>query len=390
VRTGVTTARSFRRSDPRGRRPVSIRPTASVRFRTMGQFFYRVEHGDAKLLGRCRGNAFDAAIVQARYIAPDPDGKLKEPDELRNALRACGAPWLIDLGTPQLCDGNILLVEGMARLRASSVGRSSPLPLDPAKLENADARDSFVDACAAFQVGAPILAAPYLEFTGADDPRLETNLAMLRRIVGAAGDRPSVGFVQVTLEGLNHGLPARIAHYYAATGVRTIFLRVRNFRAESATVKQARAYESTLDAYASQGIGIVADQVGRFGGFAVGCGAVGFSGGAQHFRSVPRRAVSPRGGGGGPKLPVEIPHRWLAVPRDLAPRSIDCPVAECAVAAGDRSLDAFREHDLHFQRFLAAQLGPDVLKLAEDLRQSGQPHVRAWADLLERRQRRSA
>jgi hypothetical protein len=356
----------------------------------VAQFFYRVEHGDAKLLRECRRDAFDAAIVQARYIAPDPDRKLKEPDELRDALNACGAPWLIDLGTPQLCDADILLVDGFSRLRTSQLGRSLPLPLDPAQLENEDARDSFVDACAAFQVGAPILAAPYLEFAADHDPRLETNLAMLRRIVGAAGDRRSVGFVQVTLESLNRGLPARIADRYAATGVRTIFLRVRNFRAELATVKQALAYETTLDAYGAQGVGVVADQVGRFGGFAVGCGAVGFSGGAQHFRSVPRRAVSRGGGGGGPKLPVELPHRWRAVPRDLAPEAIDCPVAECAVAAGNRSLDALREHDLHFQRYLAAELGPDVLRLAEDLRQSGQPHVSAWADLLERRQRLSA
>jgi hypothetical protein len=356
----------------------------------VAQFYYRVGFGEAKLVRDCRRDAFDAAVVLARYIAPDPEGKHPEPADLLDALQASGAPWLIDLCTPQLCEANVLLAEGFARLKASALGRLLPLPLDPARLEDDDTRDAFVDACATFQVDAPIISAPYLEFGSEDDPRLAANLAMLRRIVGAAGQRLAVGFVQVTLDSLNRGLAGRVARRYAETGVTVVFLRVRNLRAESATHKHVRAYQTTVDAFGTAKVGVVADQVGRFGAVAVGCGAVGFSGGTQHFRSVPRQLVPLGGGGGGPKLPVEMPRRWLTVPRDLLPKAFECPVADCAVAGGDRSLDALREHDLHYQRYLAAELGPDLPALIADLRQSGQAQALAWADELERLARRSA
>lgn len=356
----------------------------------MAQFFYRVEFGESKLVRDCRRDAFDAAVVQARYVTPDPDRRRSDPDELRAALAACGAPWLIDLGTPQLCDSNVRRVDGCARLRATSFAQLLPLPLDPARLVDADARAAFVDACVAFQTGAPILSAPYLEFDAEDDPRLETNLQMVRRVVGAAGSRLAIGFVQITLDSLKRGLPARVAHRYGNIGARILFLRVRNLKAEAATGEQAAAYQAALEAFSAAGVAIVADQVGRFGAFAVGCGAIGFSGGTQHFRSVPRKAISLGGGGGGPKLMVDIPRKWCAVPRDLAPAEIDCPVPDCPVAAGDRSLDALREHDLHYQRYLAAELAPNLPALLEDLRESGEAQALAWAALLEQRQRRTA
>lgn len=356
----------------------------------MPQFYFRPGFKESQLIRDCRRDAFDAAIVSARYIAPDPDNEQPEPGELVEALKACGAPWLVDLWTPQLCDDKITRVDGCARLRATSFGRLFPLPLDPARLENEDARNAFVDAAVAFQIGAPIVSAPYLEFESEDDPRLETNLAMLRRVVGAAGDRLAVGFVQVTLQSLNRGLPAPVAHRYAETGVTTLFLRVRNLKAEAASAKHLLKYSAAVDAFATHEIGIVADQVGRFGAAAVGCGAVGFSGGTQHFRSLPRRAVSLGGGGGGSKLPVEFAGRWTAPPRDQLPAEFDCPVADCVVRAGDRSNAALREHNLHYLRYLAAELGADAAALINDLRGSGQAQAVGWAEVLERRLRLSA
>jgi hypothetical protein len=353
------------------------------------QFFYRVAIHEAKTVRDCRHDAFDAAIIKASYIAPHEAGKRSEPVELRDALMSCGAPWLVDLCTPQLGEAEVLLDPGFSRLRESALGRVLPLPLDASRLENEEARDAFVEACAAFQAGAPIISAPYLELRADDDPRLEANLAMLRRIVGAAGDRLAVGFLQINLDGLNRGVAVRAARRYAETGVRLLFLRVRSFKAEEATEKHVLAYQAAVEAFAGCGIDVVADQVGRFGAVAVGLGAVGFSGGTQFFRSVPRKLVSTGGGGGGEKLPVEMPHQWRALPRDRAPQQFECPLADCAVAAGDRSLEAIREHDLHYQRYLAG-LAADLPALIDDLRRSGRAEAAIWATVLARRLRRSA
>ena len=134
-------------------------------------------------------------------------------------------------------------------------------------------------------------------------------------------------------------------------------------------------------------VGVVCDPAGRHGDAAVAAGATGFSAGSQFFRSVPRRIVSAGGGGGGPKLGVELPG-YTAVTRD-ALTAVDCPVPHCAAAAGDDSVAALKEHNLHYLRHLAANAS-DVGAVIQALRASAQPTALVWAEALERRQRESA
>lgn len=357
----------------------------------MGHFYFRPEDDQWRLVRACPREAFDAAVVQARYIAPYPEGHARhgsEPRELADALGTSGVPWVIDLGTPCLCDKKIVDADGWARLRETDFARLFPLPLDWAVLEDPDARNAFVDAALAFQHEVPMLSAPYLEVGGASDPRHQLNIAMLRRVVGAAGERLAVGFVQMTLESLRRGLPAALARDYAKTGVKRIFLRVRNLSTESASAAQFRSYADGIGAFVAQKIEVVADQVGRLGPPAVAAGACGFSAGAQFFRTVPSQGVTLGGGGGGSKLPVELPGCWVAVPRDQVPAFL-CPVSGCRVVAGDVSSNALREHNLHYLRHLAL-VADKPAALVTLLRGSGQPDAVAWADELKRRLRKSA
>lgn len=357
----------------------------------MPQFYFRPGHAESQLIRDCAADAFDAAIVLARYIASDPEADPNDSGthDLVNALSERGDPWIVDLATPQLCDDKINDAEGCARLRATDFARVLPLPLDPARLEDEETRNAFVDACVAFQQGAPMLSPPYLEVESERDPRLATNVAMMRRVVGAAtGKRLVAGFVQLTLESLKRINAAALTARYAETGVTLVFLRVRNLRAEEATASQLRSYLDVVDAFKSEGIGVVADQAGRLGPPVVAGGAVGFSAGSQFFRGVPRRVVSLGGGGGGTKLPVEIPGRWAATPRDQLPQEFDCPVPGCR-AKNDRSTSALREHNLHYLRYLG-QLAVDPSALVADLRASGEADALAWAQVLASRFRLSA
>lgn len=357
----------------------------------MGQFYFRPEDDQWPLIRACRANAFDQAIVQARYLAPYPekDGRHgHDPRELAHALREHGGPWLVDLGTPALRHRDITRADSCARLRETEFAQLLELPLEPDSLGDAGARDAFVDATLEFQVDSPLRSAPYFEFADEDDPWLAINLAMLSRVVGAAGPA-AVGFVQVTLDGFNRGLPARVAGRYAETGVSLLLLRVRNLPAETATGRQFRAYLDAIAAHVVYEIEIVADQVGRLGPPAVAGGAGGFSGGAHFFRSVPGQVVTLGGGGGGTKLPVELPGRWAAASRDALPADVSCPVPSCLVAAGSRKANDLREHTLHYLRYLA-DLAADASEIIRSLKASGQPEAVAWAAELERRARLSA
>ena len=356
----------------------------------MAEFYFRPAHNEAQLIRGCAPNAFDGAIVPASYLVGDPDDEGREGDPwgLAAALKARGVPWVVDLGTPQLGHDKVGTAESCRRLRATEFARVLPLPLDTKRLEDENARNAFVDAALAFQAGVPMLAAPYLEIDVDGDPCAHINSVMLRRVVGAAGDRLAVGFVQLTLRALNAGVAVRIAQRYAETKVTRVFLRVRNLRLESATTTQLGNYLAAVDAFRGANIGVVCDPAGRFGGAAVAAGAVGFSAGSQFFRSVPRRVVAAGGGGGGPKLAVELSD-YTALPRDLLAGRLDCPVAGCAVAAGDLSLGALKEHNLHYMRHLGEN-ARDLGAVIAELRASAQPAALAWADVLERRQRKSA
>lgn len=357
----------------------------------MGQFYFRPEDDQWSLIRACGSDAFDRAIVQARYLAPYPesDGRHgQDPRELARALREHGAPWLIDLGTPALCHRDIVRADSWARLRETEFAKLLDLPLGIAALEDQGALDAFVDATLQFQVDAPLRSAPYFEFAHEDDPLLAINLAMLSRVVGAAGPM-AVGVIQITLDNLNRGLPARVAARYADIGVEVVLLRVRNLAAEAASQRQLGAYLDAIVACVAREIDVVADQVGRLGPPAVAGGAAGFSGGAHFFRTVPGQVVTLGGGGGGTKLPVELPGRWTAATRDVLPNDFSCPVPDCRVAAGSRKPNDLREHTLHYLRYLAG-LAADATEIVRSLKASGQTEALAWAAELERRARLSA
>src|SRR5438046_1385041 len=115
----------------------------------VGQFYFRPEDDQWGLIRACSAEAFDRAIVQARYLASYPESHSRhgqDARELAHALREHGAPWLIDLGTPALCHRDVDRADSCARLREADFAKLLELPLDPGALADPGARDAFVDA----------------------------------------------------------------------------------------------------------------------------------------------------------------------------------------------------------------------------------------------------
>jgi hypothetical protein len=341
-----------------------------------------------------RAHCYDRAIIQSRYLSPDPEAT--EPpsapaDALALAVVAAGTGLTIDPGTPMLTSRGVTSYRSARRVRAVGAASAVQLPLTLAQLSDSSTREEFVDATMQDQRLADVIAAPYLEEGGRQaDLKHALNLEMLRRVVRSTDGRPPVAFVVVTTSSLLQGVVAARAAAYAATGVRTVFLRVRG-SGEGADQHEAIEWMAAIDAFARVGVDVIADCVGRMGPVLMHVGAAGFSTGTDHFRTAAKPLLAKGGGGGGSPITIELPAGLAEVERDDVQGVAPCPVAGCLVGRGTPSLDDLREHRLHTWDRLVDQLSAlPSIDVVRRLRASGQPQASLWADALEERARRAA
>jgi hypothetical protein len=56
---------------------------------TVGQLYFRPEDDQSPLIRTCRADAFDRAIVPARYLAPFPEGDRREGQDPASSHAPC-------------------------------------------------------------------------------------------------------------------------------------------------------------------------------------------------------------------------------------------------------------------------------------------------------------
>lgn len=372
----------------------SDRPFIISRVSVRGQFYVRLEH-DQWTFARERAAAYDGAIVPARYGAPYPPGHPsfgQDPSRLASAVVGVRKALVIEPDTPALCSRGVVRYPSATRLRATAAATAVELPLTVDQLKDSVRRDAFVDASMQDQRLARAVAGPHLEFRSATDARLELNLVMLRRTVASAGTQVPIAFIQVTRTRLLGGVVAEVAPQYAATGIRRVFLRVREV-GEDMSASEFEAYLEVIDAFVDCGVDLVADCVGRVGPLLVHEGALGFSSGGMFHRRVAKPLLASGGGNGGAAVSIESPHGWSEIARDSeeAASVASCPVAGCRLVAPDVTLDDIREHRLHtLRRRGLLAVDQDTAELIRELRATGQSQARELADVLAVRHRRAA
>jgi hypothetical protein len=359
-----------------------------------GRFYLRCESDEWDFIEDLqRPLPFDAAVISDRYLAnyPKDHARSGEPrDRLVSALERKSVRWSVDPDTARLEQKGSGHRQS-PRAANRPLAQALPLPLGAQRLAGQDAIDALVEAGALHQLGSRAFAAPYLEVSTLEDPRLAVNLRLLSRSRELAGDRALIAYLQIMRRNLLDGTAGAIVKRLADAGAAVIFVRVRRFEPETATPEEVLAYAGVIDAGTGAGVRMVADCVGRLGPVLVASGADGFATNAWRFRKVSDDLHPAGGGGGAGELLWEAPGATVGLAASEGRASVSCQVVGCPApdGPGDQHL-ATRIHNLHeFQR--AARLAAaERLAYAARLASSPSPIVRGWAAALQQLARRAA
>jgi hypothetical protein len=232
--------------------------------------FLRVEHGEWDFLSALDHDSavpFDAAIVSDRYLAPYPEQHSRHgepPDRLLDELTALHVPWLLDPDTARL--GHHLIAQrSRPRAANSPIARAVPLPLSPKLGLPSGEAEALVDATAGVQLRSSMFASPYLEISGVEDPRFETNIRLLELSCERAGDRVLVAYLQTLSRYMRDGSATAAGTALAAAGADFIVIRIRRFSPETASTENLLAYAQLIAAIESTDASTITDAVGRLG-----------------------------------------------------------------------------------------------------------------------------
>ncbi len=335
----------------------------------------------------------DAAVVSDRYLADYPEGHARfgEPrDRLASALDDQGVYWSVDPDTARLEQAK---ASERQRPRAANrpLARAVSLPLTAERLAGQDEVDALVEAGALHQLGSRAFAVPYLEVAGPDDPRMAVNLRLLARSRELAGDRSLIAYLQVLRRHLLDGTASDLAKRLANAAAEVIFVRVRRFEPERATIEEVLAYAGVIDAGTRAGARMVADCVGRLGPVLVSTGADGFASNAWRFRKVSDDLHPAGGGGAAGELLWEVPNAATGLPPGLVIAPDPCEVEGCPAPDGP-GIDhvATRVHNLHQFQSDARLAANEGLAYAARLTRSPSPVARSWARALQQLASRAA
>jgi hypothetical protein len=356
-----------------------------------GRFYIRAESAEWDFISSLSTPVpFDAAVISDRYLPDYPPGHPRhgQPrDVIAQAFDTLGVQWSVDPDTARLVQSSSATRQ---RPRAANrpLARALALPLTVEQLAHQGNVDALAEAAAVHQLRSRAFAAPYLEVDGVDDPAFAVNLRLLARSRELAGDRAVIAFLQLLRGRLIDSTGAELARRLAASGADVVFVRVRRFKPEQATLAEVIAYGCAVIAGEQAGARVVADCVGRLGPVLVAAGADGFASNARCFRTIPDDLHPAGGGGGAGDLVWEAPGGGFAGVGTGNPTA--CAVAGCGAPTGAGDNAAVRVHNLHeFQR-AARQAAAEGLGYAARLAQHPWPIVRGWASALQSLERRAA
>jgi hypothetical protein len=359
-----------------------------------GRFYLRCESDEWDFIRKLKVPLpFDAAVVSDRYLADYPAGHKRfgeHRDRLTKALDGHGIDWSVDPDTARLEQAKSAERQ---RPRAANrpLAKALSLPLSAELLAHQNSIDALVEAGSLHQLGSRAFAAPYLEVAGPEDPRWNVNKRLLARSRELAGDRILIAYLQVLRSHLLDGSAAEIARRLAEVGADVIFVRVRRFESENATIEEVVAYADVIDAGMTAGSRVVADCVGRLGPTLIGTGADGFATNSWRFRKV-SDDLHPAGGGGGGvgELLWEVPDAAVGLAHSVSSMK-SCTVENCPAREGPNGNHlSTRIHNLHEFHRAARLAAKEGLGYSKRLAQSSSLTARRWATALQQIEKRRA
>lgn len=251
-------------------------------------------------------------------------------------------------------------------------------PISADSLRSASTIRALVDANSINQAAADAVAAPYLEVSGPDDPRLNVNIRLLQATREVSGGRPLMAYLQVLNRDLLSGSALR-AGLALVPHADVIVLRARRVLTDSVSPAQAWALVQLVGRIAQAGRRVIVDCAGDAGAPLVAAGADGFSAGTWRFQKVPAD-LHPKGGGGGGRKLVHLYPLETAVDSTLPDHD----------GAAERTKARIRLRNLKLMRDSARNAAAAGIGYADVLARSGQPQGKVWAAELRRLAARAA
>lgn len=350
-------------------------------------FLLRVGDTDLGFVQRADRGLIRGAILSTRCLAL-PNGGF-----LLHTIRTLGIPFLMDADTAVLVDVNAdnPRAEWLQAMPAASTITS--LPIVPNDLAHDDALQTFATAVASTQTDAAAMSAGYFRIASPDDAWRDVNQRLLAAAIAIAAQRPVCAWLELTLDSLReHDLARVVAPDFA--GAKLVVLRIAGLRAAAATEDDALAVLDAVAALRACGPQVVLDCVGTLGAAALAVGALAFSNGVNHHRSVPVTRVHTRPPSARP-MGYEVPLEFRQLPRDDAVRAVRdgildaCGVARCRAlhrsVSKARRPAALRVHYVHtadLDAQFASHMG--IGPLAAEMQASPDAGAQAWGRALER------
>jgi hypothetical protein len=336
---------------------------------------FRPEHDEWGLIEE-HPALFDAVLVPESYVAPYPPSHhfaANEPTRLTDTAREKGLPHWRDPETPCLCSRTVLRLPATKRLLLTPLAGAFDLPLDPAVLEQPDARWHAVELTLGTQTTCETATGPYVGFDRRDSRGHRLNLQFASDVVRSVDEQIPSAIIQVTHHRLLTGLPAAVAEDYATVGIERVVLRTRGLKSEHVTAEELSALLDVVGAFARLGVGTVVDCAGDLGPVLIAGGADGFSTGTRFFRSVAAAVLSAGGGGGGAPIEAQVAGSWERTERPA-----------------EQSVHDTRVENMKTLRELTDLAAADPDALVARLLADSAPQAAVWGAVLRERKRRAA
>jgi hypothetical protein len=350
-------------------------------------FLLRVGDNDLGFVQRADRGLIRGAILSTRCLS------LPNGGHLLHTVRTMRIRFLMDPDTAVLVDVNADNARAAWLQAMPAAATITSLPIVPGDLADDDALQTFTRAVASTQSGAGALSAGYFRIASPDDPWRDVNRRLLDATLDIAAGRPVCARLELTLDSLlEHDLARLVAPELAGASV--VVLRVAGLRAATASEDHAFAVLAAVAALRACGPPVVLDCVGTLGAAALPVGALAFSNGVNHHRSVPLTRVHTRPPSARP-LGYEVPLEFRQLPRDDALQAIRDEQLEACGVQGCRALDesvakilraaALRVHYVHtadVDAQFASHMGLELL--ASEMQASPDAGAQAWGRALER------
>jgi hypothetical protein len=350
-------------------------------------FLLRLGDADLGFVQRAERGLIRGAILSTRCLALPTGG------HLLHTVRTLRIPFLMDPDTAVLVEVNADNARAGWLRAMPAAATITSLPIVPDDLAHDAAVQTFTRAVASTQSGAGAMSAGYFRIATPYDAWRDVNRRLLNATIEVAAGRPVCAWLELTLDSLlDHDLARVVAPELADASI--VVLRVAGLRGASASEDHAFAVLDAVAALRACGPQVVLDCVGTVGSAALPVGALAFSNGVNHHRSVPLTRVHARPPSARP-LGYEVPLEFRQLPRDDALQAVRdgdleaCGVERCHAldesVAKARRAAVLRVHYVHtadVDAQFATHMGIELL--ASEMQASPEAGAQAWGRALER------